>query len=165
MAAISTTAATAVVITHRGVEITYDEEANKWRFELRGRERSAESLANAKKAIDAPSPKDKTKVAAARFQAYQLERYGFDGSKVTTVTVTSMAESARYGRDPDFWVTSSRGGREKVSRSELLKVNTANDALLETLKQLYVEKAELSERIERTKQALERIDVPTPEEA
>ena len=47
-----------LIVTYRDIAITYDEQKDKWFFTLRGRDRSADSLANAKKAIDAPPPKE-----------------------------------------------------------------------------------------------------------
>jgi hypothetical protein len=43
-----------MTITHDDITITYDEKDNRWHFELRGRQRSAESLAKAKEFIDKP---------------------------------------------------------------------------------------------------------------
>ena len=48
-------------VFHDGVEIEYRESDNQWFFELRGRERKADSLKAAKEAIDKPEPKPKKK--------------------------------------------------------------------------------------------------------
>jgi hypothetical protein len=45
-------------ITYKGIEISYDERSDKWLYTLRGKDRSADILVNAKKAIDKPAPKD-----------------------------------------------------------------------------------------------------------
>lgn len=45
---------TEITHTHEGILITYDENANLWRFTLRGRDRSTDSLSKAKEAIDKP---------------------------------------------------------------------------------------------------------------
>lgn len=41
-----------IKVIHSGIEILYVEGENKWTFTLRGRDRSADSLAKAKEYID-----------------------------------------------------------------------------------------------------------------
>ena len=54
--------------TYNGIVITYDERADKWLYTPRNRDRSAKSLELAKKAIDAPPPKEEKPFE--RIQAY-----------------------------------------------------------------------------------------------
>jgi hypothetical protein len=55
-------------VVYRDIEITYDKYKNKWFFTLRGHDRSAETLINAKKAIDVPPPKEEK--SFKRFEAW-----------------------------------------------------------------------------------------------
>jgi len=104
--------------TYGGVEISYVENRNVWLFELRGRERSAESLAKAKEAIDKPEPKDKkpfTRVRAHKFAPWE-------GWKV--LDVTSVAESSYSG--VDVWTTDSKKNRSKISPRQLYADTPSN---------------------------------------
>ena len=143
---------------YREVEIAYDENSNRWKFELYGRERTAATLTLAKQAIDAPPPKDKSKVFA-RFQAYKKARYG---KGIETVTVTSVAEST-YGNGVEFWATNGSKGREKLGIDELFKINKANDERLALIKELEKGRDQLYKRIEVATKALENIDAPPKE--
>src|SRR5512135_829560 len=99
---------TEITTTYGGVDITYHERENIWKFELRGRERKAESLAKAKEAIDRPDPRPKSKVEP--IAGWMAERWG--DSKWKAVTVTSIAASERWDSSTKVWVTSS-GSRKK----------------------------------------------------
>ena len=50
-----------VKVTYEGIEIVLDEDNNRWYWTQDGRDRSAETLANAKKAIDTPAKERKPK--------------------------------------------------------------------------------------------------------
>jgi len=112
-----------MTVTYHDVSIEYREDNDRWYYELDGRERSAESLANAKKAIDAtPKPKKTFKP----FQAYLL-RYG---AELQVVTVTSQAsETDSWDNSFDFWVT-IEGKRRKESGRRLYCINDKNDGLM-----------------------------------
>lgn len=80
-------------VEYTGVQILYLEDSNKWRFELRGRERKADSLKQAKEWIDKPAPVKKASKAFERFQCYKhADRWGYGDkeNKVAVVTVTSV---------------------------------------------------------------------------
>jgi hypothetical protein len=74
--------------THNGIEITYNEHFNRWDFELRGRERSAESLYKAKQIISKPCSEPSSKTFVRR-KGYILDRWGF--GEPIAVEITSVA--------------------------------------------------------------------------
>lgn len=83
---------------YNGTDIAYQERENNWIFELRGRERVAESLAAAKEAIDKPY--------SAKADGPQFERFPawvkYDGT-LRLCTVTSEAYSRYHSKM--FWIT------------------------------------------------------------
>lgn len=112
-----------VTTEYRSIVIAYDEAKDVWRFVLDGRERSAESLANAKKAIDAPV-KDKkpfTKIEALLGSSYDMR-------KPSKVTITAVAERASYQREPQFWINKD-GIRSKEGADSLFEDSEENLAL------------------------------------
>jgi hypothetical protein len=116
-----------IKVTYGGVEITYLEREDKWRFELRGRERSSESLAKAKEAIDRPDPPEKKPFK--RISAWVNKYSGF-----AKVEVTSIAESS-YGHT-QVWVTGTgtgwRHGKERSKESaSMVYPSPQNDAKVE----------------------------------
>ena len=48
-----------ITTVHAGITITYNQDSDRWEFELRGKERHATTLTLAKQAIDKPAPVDK----------------------------------------------------------------------------------------------------------
>ncbi len=109
--------------THNEIDISYNEEKDRWEFELRGRSRSAESLTKAKEAID-KELKEKRTQTFPRFAAYiKRSRNGFE-----TVTVTSVAD-ANYG-GLHFWTDSQKNGRRKEPASILYPINDHNKAIV-----------------------------------
>jgi hypothetical protein len=135
-----------VKTVYSDVEITYFEGTNDWHFELRGRSRTAPTLAKAKEAIDAPPPKDKKPFT--RIKAY-LSMY----SGIEEVEITSLAES-RY-RDSEVWI-SSGGNRRKVERKYVMAFTDENKARYDEFQELRRKAAELD------KQAKEKINEMTP---
>jgi hypothetical protein len=133
-----------VKVTYDGVEITYNESRDRWTFELRGRERSAESLAKAKEAIDKPEPKEKAPFA--RISAY-MKSYGdymkSYGDKFQKVEVTSVAEDD-YGT-PRVW-TVRNGDRRKERADSLYCANAKNESLIAEYEALQTEIKALEEK-------------------
>ena len=129
-----------VVVKYAGVEITYNEDTNRWNFELRGRERNAESLAAAKKAIDAPEPMKKA--SFERIKVYMFERWKADGTGVESVEVTSVADS-RYGTE--VWIVNA-GRREKVRADAVYVATPENEALINEWKRAREEEKAASRR-------------------
>lgn len=113
---------------YNAIEISYNEENDRWEFELRGRARSAESLAKAKEAID-KEPKEKRTQVFPRFDAYRF-RYG---DEISIVTVTSVADTRYSG--VEFWIT-GKDGRSKERASQLYPVNEKNTAIVTEIKRI-----------------------------
>jgi hypothetical protein len=124
---------------YKGVIITYDEPENIWRFELRGRQRRADSLASVKKSIDAPV-KEKGP-PFTRFQAY----YDAGWRNFQMCEVTSIADETRYG-EAEVWCYNSRssyGNRFKTQASRIYPTDENNAkviceimAIMDTIKKL-----------------------------
>lgn len=118
--------------THDGVKITYNESRNVWEFELRGRCRSAESLAKAKEAIDKPVP-EKTK-PFERFDAW-FNSYG----EWLRATVTSISESNSWNQQ--VWIslpkteTNRKERRLKTTPENLYPCGPKNDSILKKIQE------------------------------
>jgi hypothetical protein len=109
--------------TYADIPIEYDEKRNLWTFELRGRARIAESLENAKKAIDAPV---KEKKQFERFKAWHRESW--EGWK--QFDVTSIGEPARYGGYRQVWTSENGKKRALIRADDVFPVNDANNAIV-----------------------------------
>lgn len=116
--------------THKEIEIVYDEQYDKWRFTLRGKDRSADTLANAKKAINAPAPKEDN---FHRFEAWYGSSYG---DVFRRVTVTSMTETGRYWISYEEKHPSGRTSKERTQAGllNIFPCNPENDAVVARLK-------------------------------
>lgn len=157
-----------IKITHNGVEIVYNESQNVFEFTLRGRERSAPSLAKAKEAIDkVPDPKDPNEKPFERIKCYCDGGYfDKDGTGHAIVEVTSVADGKGYYGGPEFWASGEGSGysrgkklRSKVYGSHLFPVNDKNTAIIEQLKVKYAERAKLDEEIEALKKKRQQIKI------
>lgn len=132
----------AIIIQHHGTIITYDEGRDLFCFELRGRQRTAESLRKAKEAIDAPPPKQRKPFA--RFKAWNRQSVSWGTSDYVEVEVTSIAEERYAGQAMEVWINNSVAQyrqRAKVSVYDIFPRNEKNDAII----------AEWKERHERIK--------------
>lgn len=146
-----------LVVTHDGIEVAYDEDANVWRFTLRGRERSAESLAKAKEAIDKPVPADKAKP----FERVKAIMVGYNGD-VTFGEVTSLADSPSY-RSQEAWFLSAKGGRSKEDISRLCADNEKNRQLVAEGLALDKEAASLTKKAEAKRNKMDHLKIVVPE--
>jgi hypothetical protein len=139
---------------YEGIEIAYDEDGNTWKFELRGRARSAESLTKAKEAID-KEPAEKRKQTFHKFDAYVFSYHG--GYKIATVT--SVAEGGWRG-DLSFWI-SQDGKRSKERAANIFPVNAHNTKLIEERKILDAKIEALQEEAGEVSAKLECAKMPT----
>ena len=116
--------------TYKGITIAYEEYENKWVFELRGKERSVDSLKTAKEEIDKPPPKEKKP-----FMKVEVWRDGFGysrGDGFVKVVVSSIADAeARHGYVA-AWLTYNKE-RRKEDISGLFLVNAHNDAIVQAI--------------------------------
>ena len=137
---------------YNGIEITYDEGRDKWLFDLRGRSRSADSLAKAKEAID-KEPKEKRVQTFPRFEAY-LWAY----NELRVVTVTSVAEDG-YHQGATFWVVD--GDRRKKERDySLFPVNAHNTKLKDQIIAKEEEIEKINKQITKLRESLQKATVP-----
>lgn len=109
---------------YRDITVTYDESDDLWKFTLRGVDRSARTLANAKKAIDAPEPKNKR-----RFEecfAYYKRNYASELPE--KVRVTGLAERGRYASQQQVWIVevADKNSRRKVGVDDLIAASPKN---------------------------------------
>ena len=140
-----------IKVNYDGVEITYLEKDDKWTFTLRGRERSAESLAKAKEAIDKPAPE--AKKAFERIPAIKVNYSGI----VKRGEITSIAESRAYSNRKEVWFTNGEG-RRKEDASEMYSVTPENDRLIAEHAERKSQIANLEELNKKTLYKLTKID-------
>lgn len=143
-----------IVAVYDGIEIEYKERENKWNFELRGRERNADSLKQAKEIIDKPDPIKKTPFNKTR--AYRSGLFDKDSFKL--VTVTSIAEYDR--RTPYFWVTDETGNRRKESASNIYAHTAVNASLIQDYKHISDKIKNLDEERSILVQQMTHLEVP-----
>jgi hypothetical protein len=136
---------------YQDVEIVYNENTNKWVFELGGKEKLAISLREAKQAID-DAPKQKR--AVVRFPALLLD---WQGDKLDEVIVG--AGSKGYRGQIQFWV-SNNGSRSKEDAARLIKLNNVNAPLIEEVRTINNQIQELKQQRAKKVAAMERVDVP-----
>jgi hypothetical protein len=136
--------------THDGVEITYDEKENRWRFHLRGRERSAESLAKAKEFIDKPVVEKEEKTFVP------IDAWWFSYSEgPRIVKVTSVAERG-YGSLEYYWIKDGKD-RSKRAAYELYPKTDKNDKLVSEVQALDSQLDSLREKRDEKKQKLDHL--------
>jgi len=149
---------TQIVVRHEDIDITYDQEKNVWRLPLRGRERSFESLAKAKEAINRPAPEGK-KSGFAPTQAW-LQQGAYDGSSWCPTTITAIAEISCGTQR--VWATFP-GGRRKMRLSDLYLTSTANNALIEKMSELTKQIEALEDTRREMANKMERFVLPEVE--
>lgn len=144
-----------VKVTYGGIDIAYNEEQNRWEFELRGRERFADSLAKAKEAIDKPEPKTAKKFVPIR--AF-MNTYG----GVYVGTITSIAESGN--RLQEVWFTRDSDKRRTKERLDRMKeFNEANQNLVAEHDALQKEAETLRKKAEQRLSLLTPLTITIPE--
>ena len=138
--------------TYNEIEITYREDGNDWEFELRGRTRTAESLAKAKELID-KEPAEKKK-PFPRFKAYKISY----NREVSVVNITSGADEGYGGKQ--FWIVDAKGSRSKEQAKYLYPVNPKNDALLVDRREIEAKMTALSNELEAVTKKMETATMP-----
>jgi len=141
--------------TYREIEITYQEQENNWLFELRGKERTAESLTAAKAAIDAPPPKEKDSFD-------KIEAWVYEGNTFKRCTVTSKAH-CRYD-DNRYWVSLAEGvtkrgcmKRFQANHYNIFPVSPENDKLISQWLDLDAQRLALYEQCSNRKEKLRHL--------
>lgn len=149
----------AITTAHNGTEIAYDEGANLWRFTLRGRDRSTDSLAKAREVIDKPVSGEKAK-AFAKFPAWIF----LYGDKPEKVEVTGIADVRSYSGSPVVWVKDSEGKRSKQRVSfGIYECSADNDAKVEQIIAKMEEGSKLDVERRRLKSDLKEIQITREE--
>jgi hypothetical protein len=138
-----------IQVVHDETTITYNESEDKWEFTLRGRDRSAESLAKAKEYIDKPVPAEKAK-PFEKIPAWFL-RYE---RKPVQIEVTGIAERPRYGGDNQVWIKSGTH-RSKENVRDIVPSNPKNDALIVSMLENLEARSKLVSEYEKLRQKLE----------
>lgn len=147
-----------ISVTYDGVDINYIERSNTWNFELRGRERHADSLKSAKEAIDKPEPKQK--IPFTRIPAWMVTG-AFSGHKSTQfvrVEITSIAETEGYGGILDFWIVSD-GDRAKEPNTRLIADTVKNFETMRVYDSKFIEREVLSKELQALLSGMERVKI------
>ena len=141
-----------LTVEHQGIKIIYRETDNKFVFELRNRERSVDSLREAREAIDKPAPKDEP--AFARIDAWHRS-YRDPYHKVQ---VTSLVDS----HWKECWIMDGKK-RSKVRQSSVFPCGPHNDALVGKLIALNTEINQLTRETNDTAEKLKHLNDSTNE--
>ena len=145
-----------ISVKYSGAEITYDENKNKWVFELNGNERKAESLANAKAAIDKPRPKEK--------KAFEpIPVYFSNFSEYKEAHITSIADNSDYRGGNYCWIVCGRE-RSKESASRLFARNEKNAKIIAEIKAHEKDLETIRKRSDKLVEQLELAALPEREE-
>jgi hypothetical protein len=142
-------------VTYQDIVIGYYESDNQWTFELRGRERTVESLAKAKEAIDKPAPEKKEAFKPIAAFNYENNHYmGIGGAKFVAVTITSLVEAGHYA-----WINSSEkgyrsNGRSKERADNLYLATSENAEKVVAWAALQKQVVELTEKMEVLKKSM-----------
>lgn len=142
-----------IKVEYRGTAITYNEDRNRWEFELRGIERSRDTLAKAKEVVDKPPTEKEEGPAFQRIQAW-IVRYG----DIQEVTVTSKQESS--WRSSSYWIVDKDKRRSTREGYQLYPRNEHNDAIIEQLREIHKRQVALAkekEAVEKKMKALAKI--------
>jgi len=127
------------------IEIKYNERDNEWQFTLRGKDRTAQSLENAKASIDAPV-REKARVFK-KFEAFLRSGYAKD-TRLEKVTVTGLVAGGRgYRTSGKAWVRRANGRRDTAYMNALLQMTPENEALVKQIDELVTQQETLSTQI------------------
>jgi|SRR5215831_4744383 len=126
------------------IEIRYDEGGNDWRFTLRGKDRSAQTLENAKAAIDAPVRENKR--VFKKFEAFLRSGYSNDRG-LERVTVTGLVGTRGFHSSGKAWIRNSHGRRDTAYINALMQMTPENEALVKQIDELIAQQSALSTQI------------------
>lgn len=142
---------------YKKVEITYDESRNLWCFTLRGKDRSASSLANAKETIDKPAPKDS--VPFTKIEAWHFEY----GNTPRWAVVTGLGEK-NWGSGTYVWLTKDKKRSKERVEGSVFPQNSTNDAICAQIIEKEKQRETLSTEIHKLKSKLLPLVLPKNEE-
>lgn len=137
-----------ITVTYKGIVIAYDEYRNRWMFVLRGREKSSESLSNAKETIDKPAPK-----ATKPFTPIPAW-YIRHSSNAVPVEVTSVAENG-YGRGLFVWIKCGKQRSKESVAYSIYPRSDKNDELCRQMESKRKQMESIDQEIDKLKRALD----------
>lgn len=143
--------------THAGIVITYDERENKWTFTLRGRDKSSNSLADAKAIIDKPVPKDKAKP----FQKIPAWFFKYNDG-VKKIEVTGIAENS-YTHQEYVWINDDGRRSKEAVRANIYPQTETNDICVGHIIAKEEQIAKLEDEIYELKWSLAPLVLPKDE--
>jgi len=154
-----------VKVTYHDVEITYNEVTDKWLFTLRGREKEAVSLKEAKATIDKPVSKPKGKPFERVKAVY--------GSRLDPVEITSIAAKSSYrsyGTKDEVRIKHLSKGKfhaegeiAKAAAELCYPLGPDNDSIIFKIGGLIADRDELDKRIDEAFNLLTPYKVPDEE--
>lgn len=147
----------ALQVTYDGISVSYDEAEDKWSFTIRGRERSAPSLAKAKEFIDRPV-KDKEASTFTPLAAYYV---GYDHAP-REIQVTSMAEGRSYSSGQHYWIVKD-GQRRKERCDYIYPQSPSNVEAVTQMRGLEKQIKTLQKQLEKAHQSMEKLVVKDEE--
>jgi hypothetical protein len=132
-----------ITVKHNDTTIVYLEDTNNWLYTKGNRERTAPSLAEAKRIIDIPAKEDKSAFK-------RTEAWVWNSGTYQRGMVTSQAY-CRYS-DNRYWVSiASVQRRFQASAHEIFPCNEQNDRLISQWCDLSKERDRLSVEMEKRK--------------
>lgn len=135
---------------YKEIEITYDEKSNLWLFQLRGRDRSAPSLAKAKEFIDKPAEKSEKPFERVKVYVYQWHEWQ-EGE------VTSVAAN-RGISNPEVWVVCNKE-RSKTYAYNCYPMSDANVKAMKDYRRLDAEIEKLRTQRDAVKEKMQPLEV------
>jgi len=143
--------------THNGVEITYDEVANLWRFTLRNRDRSTASLTDAKEAIDKRPPEK-----AKPFDKIEAWWVNYNNPP-QRVQITGIAEGSYSRHKLWVWIKSNKGRSKEQVEGSIYQSDATNDAICEEIIEKEKEINSLRAKIQNLRSSLQPLKLEIPE--
>lgn len=148
-----------IQVVHNDTHITYNEPENKWQFTLRGRDRSAESLAKAKELIDKPVPAGKAKP----FEKIPAWFFGYSDTP-KKVEVTGIAESPSYRRgESSVWIVMDGARTKQNVTSSIYPSSPKNDKIIAQITAKETESEKLHQEARELKYTLDPLVLPKEE--
>lgn len=145
-------------VVYDGITIGYDEDESVFRFILRGRNRKADSLKQAKDFIDKPVPEEVKKTPFEPVEAYYRSGYSYrSNDEFELVTVTSLAEDSKYN-SVEAWIKDKSGSRSKVGIHSLYLKTDANFKVIQQMKALDKQEEDIRKQKEKALATVQKFE-------
>lgn len=148
-----------IQVVHSDITVTYNESEDRWTFTLRGRDRSAESLAKAKEYIDKPLPPEKAKP----FEKIPAWFFRYDSDAPKQIEVTGIAEDRGYGGGQQVWINNDGKRSKESERFSIFPASQKNDEILAQIVVCHQKIEKLREQISELKPKLSPLVLPKDE--